>query len=471
MAMASIRTWRLSLMPQDRRERKALFDRSTIIVVAVIYGVEFYFHKSLATPVDANELLPITLLAVRFGRRGGVAGAIISLTAVFGCELRHPMADLTPLGYTTRVIAFLMTGLLIGSFVDRRRRLEGELLGYFDDSLDLLATAGRDGCLRRVNPAWEVALGRTRAELCSRPLVSFIHPEDRSAAAAGLSALLEEPGEHPSLRSRFETSEGRNLWLEWNGHLSDRHGLLNLSARDVSSQVEAEHQVRNGAKLLKAKVAERTRELEAERTDTLRRLVRVGEYRDDPTFQRAERVAITAGEIAVALGLEPAKVRLIREAAPLHDIGMVAIPDEILLKPGPLNDRERGVMRSHTTAGARLLSGSSSPALALAAVGAASHHEHWDGGGYPDALGGSQIPLIGRIVGVADAFDALTHARPYSPAWTLERAIAQIEHEAGTRFDPRVVAAFIETRRPAVSDLQPAATEGRRPAYAPLSSA
>ncbi len=133
-------------------------------------------------------------------------------------------------------------------------------------------------------------------------------------------------------------------------------------------------------------MAERTRELEAERTDTLRRLVRVGEYRDDPTFQRAERVAITAGEIAVALGLEPAKVRLIREAAPLHDIGMVAIPDEILLKPGPLNDRERGVMRSHTTAGARLLSGSSSPALALAGVGAASHHEHWDGGGYPDAL-------------------------------------------------------------------------------------
>ncbi len=158
-------------------------------------------------PGNADELLPITVFAVRFGRRGG-AGAIISLTAVFGCELRHPMADLTPLGYTTRVIAFLMTGLLIGSFVDRRRRLEGELLGYFDDSLDLLATAGRDGCLRRVNPAWEVALGRTRAELCSRPLVSFIHPEDRSAAAAGLSALLRSPA---SIRACAAASRPRRV--------------------------------------------------------------------------------------------------------------------------------------------------------------------------------------------------------------------------------------------------------------------
>ncbi len=446
--MTSLRSRGRSLLPRRRTDRDVLLDRATILLAAAIFGVTFYLRDSLSTTVNANELLPITLLAVRFGLRGGIAGAIVSLALVFTCELLHPMADLTALGYATRVIAFLMTGLLLGSFLDHRHRLEAELMHYFEDSLDLLATADRNGGFVRVNPAWEATLGRSAAELCSRPLVSFTHPEDRVAAAAQLSALLHEPGEHESLRSRFETADGGSVWIEWNGHMSQRHGLLHVSARDVTSQVHAEQQIRSGAKLLQAKVAERTRELDEERADTLRRLVRVGEYRNDATFQRAERVAATAGDIAAALGLDPAEVRLIREAAPLHDIGNLAIPDEILLKPGPLNDRERGVMRSHTTAGARLLGGSRSPALALAALGAASHHEHWDGRGYPDALAGEAIPLVGRIVGVANAYDALTHDRPYSEAWPVERAIAQLEREAGTRFDPRVVAAFLASRRP-----------------------
>ena len=460
--MASIRSRGQFLLPRQRTDRDALLDRATIMLAAAIYGAEFYFHKSLATPVSANELLPITLLAVRFGLRGGIAGAIISLTLVFACELRHPMADLSLLGYTTRVVAFLMTGLLLGSFLDRRHHLEGELLHYFDDSLDLLATVDLHGYFLRVNPAWEATLGRSQVELCSRPLISFIHPEDRSAAAGGLSTLLNESGPQPTMRSRFETADGRNLWLEWSGHLSERQGLLHLSAREISSQVEAESQIRNGAKLLKVKVAERTRELEEERTDTLRRLAKVGEYRNDATFQRAERVAATAEEIATELGLDPAQVRLIREAAPLHDIGNLAIPDAILLKPGPLDDRERGVMHSHTTAGARLLADSRSPALAMAAVGAASHHEHWDGGGYPDSLAELQIPLIGRIVGVADAFDALTHDRPYRPAWPVGQAISQIELEAGTRFDPVVVAAFLRTRRTPGTVIRSRETRGHR---------
>ena len=146
------------------------------------------------------------------------------------------------------------------------------------------------------------------------------------------------------------------------------------------------------------------------------------------------------------LALDSEQVDLIREAAPLHDIGKLAIPDHILLKPGPLTPEERKIMEGHAEAGRRLLAGSSSPVLRMATVIAASHQERWDGSGYPAHLSGESIPLVGRVVAVADVFDALTHDRPYKSAWPDAQAVAEIERMSGHDFDPCVVAAFLATR-------------------------
>ena len=130
------------------------------------------------------------------------------------------------------------------------------------------------------------------------------------------------------------------------------------------------------------------------------------------------------------------------KAAPLHDVGKVAIQDEVLLKKGTFSAKEREVMQKHATLGARLLSGGRSELMKMAQVISACHHERWDGLGYPQGLRGEQIPLPARIVAVADAFDALTHARPYKEAWSVEQAMAEIELERGIQFDPQVVDAL-----------------------------
>lgn len=183
-------------------------------------------------------------------------------------------------------------------------------------------------------------------------------------------------------------------------------------------------------------------ELDEARTETLKRLALAAEYRDDDTYRHTERVAATARAIATQLGLAPAFVELIGQAAPLHDLGKLAISDTILLKPGKLTAEEFAQIKTHPAAGAAILSGSASEVLRLAEEIALTHHEWWDGSGYPAGLRGEAIPLSGRIVALADVFDALTHARPYKPAWPLERALAEIDRLTGHQFDPDVAAAF-----------------------------
>ena len=129
-------------------------------------------------------------------------------------------------------------------------------------------------------------------------------------------------------------------------------------------------------------------------------------------------------------------VWLVRHAAPLHDLGKIAIPDTILLKPGRLEPEEFEVVKTHAVLGARVLADSSSEVLAVAEQIARSHHERWDGGGYPDGLAGQDIPLVARLVHVADVFDVLVHERPYKEAWTVEDAAGEIRSGAGTQFDP-----------------------------------
>jgi putative two-component system response regulator len=136
-------------------------------------------------------------------------------------------------------------------------------------------------------------------------------------------------------------------------------------------------------------------------------------------------------------------VRLIRRAAPLHDIGKIGIPDAILLKAGKLEPAEIEIMKTHTLIGARILSGSDHALLTMAESIALTHHERWDGAGYPYQLAGHAIPFEGRVVALADTFDALTHERPYKAASTLEEALAEIRRESGKQFDPELVSAFL----------------------------
>lgn len=203
------------------------------------------------------------------------------------------------------------------------------------------------------------------------------------------------------------------------------------------------------------------RDLEDARLETLQRLALAAEFRDDDTLHHTERVGRLAATVAEGMRLAPESVELIELAAPLHDIGKLGVSDTILLKPGPLTTEERDLMKRHTTIGASILAGSRFLVLRLGAEIALSHHEHWDGTGYPNGLAGEAIPLSARIVGVADVFDALTHDRPYKRAWPLDDALTEIAQLSGKQFDPRVVTAFLaldhEPPTPPV-DHQPAPT-------------
>lgn len=194
---------------------------------------------------------------------------------------------------------------------------------------------------------------------------------------------------------------------------------------------------------LARRVKERTHELELARLEILERLARAAEFRDDDTGEHTKRVGYVTGLVAAALGLSADEVELMERAATLHDIGKIGVSDTILLKPGPLTAEEFRVMREHTTIGARILSGSNVPVLQTAGDIAISHHERWDGTGYPEGRKGERIPLVGRIVAIADLFDALTHERPYKKAWTRAEALAEIEAQCGRQLDPGVVAAFM----------------------------
>src|SRR3954464_13010586 len=198
------------------------------------------------------------------------------------------------------------------------------------------------------------------------------------------------------------------------------------------------------AATLAAQVVTNRRALEAAHAATLQRLLLLAGYRDDNTYEHTQRVGELAAQLAEALRVPPEEVALIRAGAPLHDIGKVAIPDSILLKPGSLTPEEFEVVKTHAALGARVLEDDDTEALATAAAIARHHHERWDGRGYPDGLAGQEIPLPARIVHVADVFDVLVHERPYRDSFTWEQAADEIRAGAGSQFDPDVVRAFEE---------------------------
>lgn len=195
--------------------------------------------------------------------------------------------------------------------------------------------------------------------------------------------------------------------------------------------------------ILEERVVDRTRALDEAQLEILDRLSQAAEFRDDDTGQHTRRVGEMSARLARALAVGDEEVELIRRAAPLHDVGKIAIPDTILLKPGRLTAEEMAVMRTHTTVGAQILANGRSEMLRMAEVVALTHHERWDGSGYPRGLAGSEIPLQGRIVAVADFHDALGHDRPYRKAWPRDTIRAEMISQSGRHFDPAVVAAFL----------------------------
>jgi putative two-component system response regulator len=202
---------------------------------------------------------------------------------------------------------------------------------------------------------------------------------------------------------------------------------------------------------LDGKVRERTRELEEAQIEIVERLATAAEFRDDDTGRHTQRVGELAVRIAHAVGFDDRHLDVIRRAAPLHDIGKIGVPDGLLLKPGALTPAELAQMKMHTVMGARILSGGNSDLLRMSERIALSHHERWDGSGYPCGLTGDTIPVEARIVAIADVFDALTHDRPYRKAWPLDAVIAEIRRGRGGHFDPQLVDAFLHCqsdRRP-----------------------
>ena len=202
--------------------------------------------------------------------------------------------------------------------------------------------------------------------------------------------------------------------------------------------------MKNQNKILDGMVKERTKELNDTRLEVIRRLGRAAEYRDDMTGFHIIRMSRYSQLLALAAGMDEDEAERLLNASPMHDIGKIGIPDNVLLKPGKLDADEWKIMQTHVNIGVEILSGSDSELMDMAAEVAQNHHEKWDGSGYPNGLAGEDIPLTGRVVAVADVFDALTTERPYKKAWPVEEAIEFLKSQSGKHFEPRLVELFID---------------------------
>jgi putative two-component system response regulator len=210
----------------------------------------------------------------------------------------------------------------------------------------------------------------------------------------------------------------------------------------VRARVRAQLALYDQNRVLEEKVQERTAELNETRLQIIQRLGRAAEYKDNETGMHVIRMSHYAKRLGLAAGMDEADAELLLNAAPMHDIGKIGIPDRILQKRAGLDAQEWATMRQHPEFGAEILGEHASELLAMARVIALSHHEKWDGSGYPKGLKGDEIPLVGRIVAIADVFDALTTARPYKSAWSVEEALAWIQQQRGSHFDPDLVDRF-----------------------------
>jgi len=217
--------------------------------------------------------------------------------------------------------------------------------------------------------------------------------------------------------------------------------VLEVESR-IKNQLEVRllhNQAKDQNRLLEERVRYKTKELRKSQKEVIKRLGMAAEYRDNETGFHILRMSKVCKKIALNLGLGKERAELIQLASQMHDIGKIGIPDGILLKPEKLNGDEWRIMKTHTTIGEKILRGSDSELLEFARKIALTHHERWDGSGYPDGLKGEDIPIEGRIASISDVFDALLSVRPYKKAWTVDETLAEISQSSGKQFDPELV--------------------------------
>jgi putative two-component system response regulator len=222
----------------------------------------------------------------------------------------------------------------------------------------------------------------------------------------------------------------------------DRNELL-MRVRNLLDAQLAHRLVHDQKAILEDMVRARTEELRHTRLQVVQRLGMAAEYRDEETGNHILRMSHTCALLAQTIGWNEADCDLILNASPMHDIGKIGIPDTILLKPGTFEPHEWEIMKTHATIGEKLLDGDDSDLMRMAREIALTHHEKWDGSGYPNGLAAEAIPQAGRIAALADVFDALTSNRPYKKAWTVEAAVNQIKENSGKHFDPGLVEVFL----------------------------
>lgn len=269
------------------------------------------------------------------------------------------------------------------------------------------------------------------------PIILVTAQDDRDSLVRGLSTgaddFLIKPVNLSELRARV-----RNLLL-----VKDYRDHMKRYTAELESQVALRTQELNQAF---EQLKEVNLQLKESTLDTIQRLSRAAEYRDTDTGAHIWRMSNFAHTIARHLGLAPGMVDNILYASPMHDVGKIGTPDQILLKPAKLDTDELVVMQKHTVIGEAILSGSDQPVLTMASEIAGGHHEKWDGSGYPRGLSGEDIPLQARITTIADVFDALTTKRVYKEAWPVEDAFQLIKKQSGTHFDPDCVTTFLKVR-------------------------
>lgn len=217
-----------------------------------------------------------------------------------------------------------------------------------------------------------------------------------------------------------------------------------ISPPVVEARVKTHLALANQNRELDRKVREQTHQLNETRLQIVQRLGRAAEYKDNETGLHVIRMSYYSKILALAAGMSESDADVLMNAAPMHDIGKIGIPDDILKKPGKLDNNEFDTMRTHAEIGAEIIGDGHSELLEMARTVALTHHEKWNGKGYPKGLKGEEIPRIGRIVAIADVFDALTSERPYKKAWPVEKAVALLEEEAGEHFDAELVALFLQ---------------------------
>ncbi len=217
-----------------------------------------------------------------------------------------------------------------------------------------------------------------------------------------------------------------------------------VSSIVVKARVKTQLALYDQKRELTRLVNERTKELNQTRLEIIRKLGVASEFKDNETGIHVVRMSKYCCEIAKAYGFNEDEAELLLNAAPMHDLGKIGIPDVVLQKPGKLNDEEWEIIKTHCDIGKRIIGEHKSELISTAKIVAYEHHEKWNGKGYPQGLVGEDIHIYARIVAVADVFDALTSLRPYKEAWSTKRAIKLVEEEAGSHFDPKVVEAFIK---------------------------